>query len=81
TGKSYSHTLREPLWITETGVSSADYDDDGVSAKSEYAQALNTIRTYNQIKLNDFENKVWFYGLSNSGNRTNEKEHGFGILN
>lgn len=80
TNKTYSNEITEPLWITEYGLSSGDYNDDGLSAGSEYKQAYNMIRGYNQIKLNNFENKLWFYGLTDSGNRTNEKEHCFGLL-
>lgn len=80
TNKTYSNEINEPLWITEYGLSSGDYNDDGLSAGSEYKQAYNMIRGYNQIKLNNFENKLWFYGLTDSGNRTNEKEHCFGLL-
>lgn len=80
TGSTYSQNLTEPLWITEYGASSADYKDDGLSCKNEYDQAIYLVRGYNQIKLNNFNNKVWFYNFADIGDRTNEKEFSFGML-
>ena len=83
TGKTYSQTLTEPLWITEYGVSSADYDssnNDYLNCKNEYDQAIWLIRGLNQIKLNNINNKVWFYDFADDGDRINEKEHCFGVV-
>lgn len=83
TGNTYSQTLTEPLWITEYGASSADYDsrnNDFLNCKNEYDQAIWLIRGLNQIKLNNINNKVWFYDFADDGDRINEKEHCFGVV-
>lgn len=80
TGNSYSQTLTEPLWITEYGVSSAIYKQDGLGCGNEYDQAIWLIRGLNQIKLNNINNKVWFYDFADDGDRINEKEHCFGVV-
>lgn len=80
TGNTYSQTLTEPLWITEYGVSSASYKQDGLGCGNEYDQAIWLIRGLNQIKLNNINNKVWFYDFADDGDRINEKEHCFGVV-
>lgn len=80
TGNKYAQKSNVESWVTEYGASTADYEDDGVSCKGEYAQAIHLVRGYNQIKLNNFDNKVWFYNFADIGDRTNEKEFCFGIV-
>lgn len=80
TGNTYAQKSTVESWVTEYGASTADYEDDGLSCKGEYAQAIHLVRGYNQIKLNNFDNKVWFYNFADIGDRTNEKEFCFGIV-
>lgn len=78
--KKYHFMLNEPMWYTEYGISTAKYDIDPLSVGNEYDQAIWLIRGFNQIKLNNFDDKVWFYDFADDGDRTNEKEFNFGIV-
>ena len=78
--KKYHFMLNEPMWYTEYGISTAKYDIDPLSVGNEYDQAIWLIRGFNQIKLNNFDDKVWFYDFADDGDRINEKEFNFGIV-
>ena len=80
TGNTYNFNINEPMWHTEYGISTAIYDKDSLCVGSEWAQAMWLMRGFNQIKLNSFDDKVWFYDFADDGDRINEKEHNFGIL-
>ena len=80
TGNKYGFKLSEPLWHTEHGVSSAKYDSDRLCVGNQYSQALWIIRGLNQIRLNNFDDKVWLYEFADGGDRINERELNFGIV-
>ena len=80
TNNQYSFNISEPMWHTEYGISTAKYDKDGLCVGDEYSQAIWLVRGFNQIKLNNFDDMVWFYDFADDGDRINEKEHNFGIL-
>lgn len=80
TGNQYGFTLTEPMWHTEYGISTANYANDGLCVGDEYSQAIWLVRGFNQIKLNNFDDKVWFYDFADDGDRINEKEYNFGIM-
>lgn len=80
TTNKYGFELSEPLWHTEHGISSAKYDSDRLCVGNQYSQAAWIIRGLNQIKLNNFGDKVWLYELADGGDRMNERELNFGIV-
>lgn len=80
TGNKYGFKLSEPLWHTEHGVSSAKYDSDRLCVGNQYSQASWIIRGLNQIRLNNFDDKVWLYEFADGGDRINERELNFGIV-
>lgn len=80
TSNKYGFELSEPLWHTEHGISSAKYDSDRLCVGNQYSQASWIIRGLNQIKLNNFDDKVWLYELADGGDRMNERELNFGIV-
>lgn len=79
-GTQYGFKVTEPMWYTEYGYSTAKYAKDGLCVGDEYSQAIWLVRGFNQIKINNFDDMVWFYDFADDGDRINEKEYNFGIL-
>lgn len=80
TGNTYHMDDSAPFWHTEFGYSTALEGCGTICVGNEYDQAINLLAHYNSIKVNNFEDKVWFYDFADDGLRMNEKEHNFGIL-
>lgn len=80
TGDIYHYALNSPAMHTEFGYSSAVRRDDGLCTSSEYEQAVRLIRGYNQIKINNFDDRVWLYSFLDKGDKINDREDNFGIV-
>lgn len=80
TGNSYNYALNSSIWHSEFGYSSAK-PYDGMCTGSDYLQASLLIRGLNQIRQNNFDDKIWIYDLFNDGEQSNEEQHNYGLLN
>lgn len=80
TGNSYNYALNSSVWHSEYGYSSAK-PYGGMCTGSDYLQASLLIRGLNQIRQNNFDDKIWIYDLFNDGEQVGEEQHNYGILN
>ena len=80
TGNSYNYVLNSSVWHSEYGYSSAK-PYGGMCTGSDYLQASLLIRGLNQIRQNNFDDKIWIYDLFNDGEQADEEQHNYGMLN
>lgn len=80
TGNSYNYALNSSVWHSEYGYSSAK-PYGGMCTGSDYLQASLLIRGLNQIRQNNFDDKIWIYDLFNDGEQSDEEQHNYGIVN
>lgn len=80
TGNSYNYVLNSSVWHSEYGYSSAK-PYGGICTGSDYLQASLLIRGLNQIRQNNFDDKIWIYDLFNDGEQADEEQHNYGMLN
>ena len=80
TGNSYNYALNSSVWHSEYGYSSAK-PYGGMCTGSDYFQASLLIRGLNQIRQNNFDDKIWIYDLFNDGEQADEEQHNYGMLN
>lgn len=80
TGNSYNYALNSSVWHSEYGYSSAK-PYGGMCTGSDYLQASLLIRGLNQIRQNNFDDKIWIYDLFNDGEQAGEEQHNYGMLN
>lgn len=80
TGNSYNYALNNSVWHSEFGYSSAK-PYGGMCTGSDYLQASLLIRGLNQIRQNNFDDKIWIYDLFNDGEQAGEEQHNYGMLN
>lgn len=80
TGESYNYALNNSVWHSEFGYSSAK-PYGGMCTGSDYLQASLLIRGLNQIRQNNFDDKIWIYDLFNDGEQSDEEQHNYGIVN
>lgn len=80
TGESYNYALNSSVWHSEYGYSSAK-PYGGMCTGSDYLQASLLIRGLNQIRQNNFDDKIWIYDLFNDGEQAGEEQHNYGMLN
>ncbi len=80
TGNSYNYALNSSVWHSEYGYSSAK-PYGGMCTGSDYLQASLLIRGLNQIRQNNFDDKIWIYDLFNDGEQADEEQHNYGMLN
>lgn len=80
TGNSYNYALNNSVWHSEYGYSSAK-PYGGMCTGSDYLQASLLIRGLNQIRQNNFDDKIWIYDLFNDGEQSDEEQHNYGMLN
>lgn len=80
TGNSYNYALNNSVWHSEYGYSSAK-PYGGMCTGSDYLQASLLIRGLNQIRQNNFDDKIWIYDLFNDGEQAGEEQHNYGMLN
>ena len=80
TGNSYNYALNSSVWHSEYGYSSAK-PYGGMCTGSDYLQASLLIRGLNQIRQNNFDDKIWIYDLFNDGEQADEEQHNYGIVN
>ena len=80
TKNSYNYALNNSVWHSEFGYSSAK-PYGGMCTGSDYLQASLLIRGLNQIRQNNFDDKIWIYDLFNDGEQSDEEQHNYGIVN
>lgn len=80
TKNSYNYALNSSVWHSEFGYSSAK-PYGGMCTGSDYLQASLLIRGLNQIRQNNFDDKIWIYDLFNDGEQADEEQHNYGIVN
>lgn len=80
TKNSYNYALNNSVWHSEFGYSSAK-PYGGMCTGSDYLQASLLIRGLNQIRQNNFDDKIWIYDLFNDGEQAGEEQHNYGMLN